>query len=142
MHMHGHTHACTHGQTHDNLCTHIHLDYTCMLSLIPVHHHICTHMFTHIHRITRAPTPGFWLLTALMQPKAEASVLTQPLVFSFLASYRGSTKLCLQQAMLFNPFLSLYFFPCSPFQLFPLTLITESTKPAKNTEKCPNYLQN
>lgn len=57
-----------------------------------MHTHLCTYKYTP----TRAATTGFWLLATLMQPKAKASVLTQPLVSSFLASYWGSTKLCLQ----------------------------------------------
>lgn len=84
-HMHAWTHTCMHGQTH--IYRYFMHTYTthavCSFPLIPVHHHICTHIFTHIHRVTRAPAPDFWLLKALMQPQAEASVLTQPLVFSF-----------------------------------------------------------
>lgn len=65
---------------------------------------LAAHMaMQHLYTITK-PTTGSWLLAALKQPKAEASVLTQLLVSSLLASYRGSTKLCLYLSSVFSLF--------------------------------------
>lgn len=66
--------------------------------LLPSHAYAITHMLMHVYTThnTKTLIPAFWLPTTLMQPEAEATVLTQPLCFSLLASYSGSTKLRLQ----------------------------------------------
>lgn len=100
------------------------LHYPCMqsitsLSLLFNNTHVgtCSCTYTQHTLIQKHSFPGFWLLTALMQPEAEATVLTQPLCLSLLASYRGSTKLYLQHTH--STSLSLLFFLCSCPHLFP-----------------------
>ena len=88
-HLWTHTHAIYYAHAQNTATTYMH----CSQSVTPLSL-LCTVTYTY------TVIPGLWLLTALMQPEAEATVLTQPLVFSLLASYRGSTK--------HNTFLSLH----------------------------------
>lgn len=91
-----------------------------------------------MHTLTqKRPLLCFWLLTALMKPEAEASVLTQLLVFSLLASYRGSTKLCLQDATLF----CLFCLCTSSFALFLICFPKLSSQSTEFCKTCNYYLK-
>lgn len=94
--LHIHTYGCTNSVLSSfTACSiQLHISHSCAVT-----HSIHTFVQAHKQTMTKGFTSGFWLLTAFEQPEADASVLTQPLVFSLLASYRGSAKQCLQHTV-------------------------------------------
>lgn len=82
-HIHTRTHT-VHVWTHSFLCTHM-------------HHHICINMSMHIYLHTYKGTHHWFLAASSLNAAKGQSICVDPaFVSSFLASYRGSTKLCLQ----------------------------------------------
>lgn len=83
--------------THVDTRTHTVHVWTHSFLFTHMHHHICINMSMHIQLHTYKSTHHWFLAASSLNAAKGQSICVDPaFVSSFLASYRGSTKLCLQ----------------------------------------------